>query len=197
MANALAQPNVSRKILGLFAAAAVAWSLTTLTDVGWSSLQVWFAAAFLDYDGYVAPPSQVLSWVALYAFFGLPVALIVCLVIGLPAWGWTQRRGLVGWANALKVGAGVGLFVGVVVLALSLWSGLSTALDDSASYNSWSWGRQVIKDGMPTLLGWVFWLIDLAVTVLTGCAAGAAAWWTATTPCIGSAQNPHTPVGSG
>lgn len=48
---------------GLLAAAAVAWALTTLVDLGWPTLEVWFASTFLGYEGYVPPAAQVVSWI--------------------------------------------------------------------------------------------------------------------------------------
>lgn len=165
-----------QKIRGLLAAAAVAWALTTLVDLGWPTLEVWFASTFLEYDGYVPPAAQVVSWIALYAIFGLPLALIVCLAVGIPAWRFAETRGLATSLDAVKVGAVVALIVGLTGIILGVLTSLPTALSDSSTFNSWSWGRQVVRDGLPTPLGWVFIAIDLLATVGIGCVAGWTAW---------------------
>jgi hypothetical protein len=171
-------PQLSRwqKTRGLLAAAAVAWALTTLVDLGWPTLEVWFASTFLEYDGYVAPVAQVVSWIVLYAIFGVPLALIVCLAVGFPAWRFAESKGLATRFDAVKVGAAVAFIVGLSGIILGVLSSLPTALSDSSTFNSWSWGGQVVRDGLPTPLGWVFTAIDLLATVGIGCVAGLVAW---------------------
>jgi hypothetical protein len=139
----IALPDLSRwqKTRGLLAAAAVAWGLTTLVDVVWPTLEVSFASTFLHYDTYVPPPSQVLAWVALYAIFGIPLALIVCLAIGFPAWRFAEKRGLRSRAEAIKVGGGVGLLVGSAGILLGVLAALPTALSDSSDLPSKKWTR--------------------------------------------------------
>ena len=152
--------------------------IPALVDVGWPAVTTSFAARFLDYQGYVPNPQSYLNAVVLYAIFGIPLALVVCFAVGFPAWRFAETRARASKVDAMIVGAGTGLVVGVVGIALSFSLGLQTALDDQSSYNSWSWGRQIIRDGLPTLVGWVYWLADLAVTVLIGAAAGFTAWRT-------------------
>ena len=92
MTSVTSHLSIWQRTRGLLAAAAVAWALTTLIDLGWPMLQLWFASTFLQYDGYVPPLAQVVSWIALYAIFGLPLALIVCLAIGFPAWRFAEKK---------------------------------------------------------------------------------------------------------
>ena len=182
----LTQPALSRwqKTRGLLAAAAVAWGLTTLVDVGWPTLEVSFATTFLHYDTYVPPPSQVLAWGALYALFGIPLAVIACLVVGFPAWRFAEKRGLKTRAEAIKVGGVVGLIVGSAGIVLGVLAALPTALSDSSTYNEWSWGQQTVSDGLPTLLGWGYQAIRLLITAGVGCLAGLAAWAVAGHPRV-------------
>jgi hypothetical protein len=176
MTSVTSHLSIWQRTRGLLAAAAVAWALTTLIDLGWPILQLWFASTFLQYDGYVPPLAQVVSWIALYAIFGLPLALIVCLAIGFPAWRFAEKKGLATRLDAVRVGAVVALIIGLTGIILGVLASLSTALNDSSTFDSWSWGRQVVRDGLPTPLGWVFTAIDLLATVGIGCVAGYAAW---------------------
>ncbi len=176
MTGVVSQISRWQKTRGLLAAAAVAWALTTLVDLGWPILRLWFATTFLQYDGYVPPPAQVVSWIELYAIFGLPLALIVCFAIGFPAWRFAEKRGLATRLDAVKVGAVVGFVVGLTGIILRVLAALPTALNDNSTFESWSWGRQVVRDGLPTPLGWVFTGIDLLATVGIGSVAGWVAW---------------------
>lgn len=165
-----------QKTRGLFAAAIVGLLLTILTDVGWPVFMTWFADQYLGYTGYVAPFSQVWAWVVLYAIFGLPVALICCFAVGFPVWNSAERKGLRTFGDAFRFGARCGLIISLIGIGLGLFFGLKTALDDTSSFNSWSWGGQVINDGLPTPLGWAYQLLDLLVTIITGAIAGLIAW---------------------
>jgi hypothetical protein len=115
----------------------------------------------------------------LYAIVGIPLALVVCFAIGFLAWRFAEKRGLTTRIDAIKVGAGVAFIVGTLGIALGLLASLPTALSEGSTFNSWSWGRQVIRDGLPTPLGWAFQAVDLLVTVGVGSLAGLAAWWAA------------------
>lgn len=165
-----------QKTRGLLAATAVAWALTTFVDLGWPTFEGWFASTFLQYEGYVLQLAQVANLIALYAIFGIPISLMVCLAVGFPAWRFAESRRLTSSLHAVKVGAVVAFIVGLTGVILGLLASLPTALDDGSTFNSWMWGRQVIRDGLPTPLGWVFTAIDLLTTVGIGGVAGWAAW---------------------
>src|SRR5262249_42591653 len=143
---------------------------------GFPSLAAWFASTVLHDGGDVPQLPQVTTLVVLYAVFGLPCALIVCFALGFPAWIFAERRGLTRRGDALKVGAGVGFIVGAAGILFSVLAGLPIALDDNMSSDAWSWGGQIIHDGLPTLLGWGYKAIRLIATVGVGCLAGLAAW---------------------
>ena len=104
-----------------------------------------------------------------FALFGAPVALVMGLLVGLPVWKVAEDRPLRSKQSALVYGSIAGAVIGLILLLLGLAVGLQTFLDDRSSYNSWSYGYQVTKDGLPTALGW---LIQLK-TLLFYCAAGA------------------------
>jgi len=61
-------------------------------------------------------------------------------------------------------------------VAISLAFGIQTALDDTRGFSSWWWGYQVVSDGLPTTLGWLFNFISILATGMIGAVAGFAAW---------------------
>jgi len=73
------------------------------------------------------------------------------------------------------LGALVGALIGTVWTLLGLGMGLRTYLDDNSSYNTWSYGYQVTGDGLPTLIGWAFVLLDLLNFIFAGTIGGLAA----------------------
>jgi hypothetical protein len=85
-------------------------------------------------------------------------------------------RGVRGTRNAVRVGAGFGLILALLVHSVSVLFGWQTALDENTSFNSYSYGFQLIDDGLPTPLGWLLKALDVGVTGLVGAAAGYAAW---------------------
>ncbi|MBL4896848.1 MAG: hypothetical protein JKY75_08305 [Erythrobacter sp.] len=103
------------------------------------------------------------------ALFGAPIAIVMGLLVGLPVWQVAEARPLRSWRSASAYGSIAGAVIGLIFLLLGLAIGLQTFLDDRSSYNSWSYGYQVTRDGLPTALGW---LIQLK-TLLFYCAAGA------------------------
>jgi hypothetical protein len=160
---------------GLLIAAVVAWALTLLTDFG-AALATLLAAPLF---GQSIPVEQTpaFAWFAwYYLILGLPVALTVCLVFGWPLWALLDRRGVRGSASALRTGAMFGFIVGLIANGVPLIYGLETALDENATYESSSYGFQLIKDGLPTALGWLFTALDVAVTAGVGAIAGLTAW---------------------
>jgi hypothetical protein len=112
-------------------------------------------------------------------FFGLPLTLLLSIAIGLPVWKHAESRPLRSRRDALKIGAAVGASMGVFFLVLNLIIGLQTYLDPNSSSEDWTYGYQVTRDGLPTVLGWLFELLNLLYFALAGAVGGLAARWTA------------------
>ncbi len=164
------------KIAGLLVASIVAWALTTLFDVG----PIILGAAGERIMGFenLTPmnPVQLQNIVTLYAAFGLPVAVVFVPVVGYPIWKLAERRGQTKLRNALWTGGLVGLILGFALAAYIFIYGLQTMANPDASFDSWTYGYQMMADGMPTALGWGFQLLDVALTGVTGALAGLTAW---------------------
>ena len=123
------------------------------------------------------PP--VLRPVLLYAVFGFPLALILSVAVGLPVWEHAKSRLLRSRRDAVRLDAGVGTAIGLLSMTFILTIGLMVYIDPNSSSQSWSWGFQVTNDGLPTLFGWLFELLNLLYFALAGAAGGVAARWTA------------------
>lgn len=126
-------------------------------------------------------PVQLQNIVTLYAFFGLPVAVVFVPLVGYPIWKRAERRGQTNLRNALWAGAFVGLLLGFALAAYIFIYGLQTMANPNASFDSWTYGYQMMADGMPTALGWGFQLVDVVFTGVTGALAGLTAWTVAAT----------------
>ena len=172
-AHQLSRTSVISKIAGLIAAAVVAWLLTVLFDLAPTVLSM---ARPTPYSPH---PDQLRNVVTLYAVFGLPVALVFVLAAGYPAWRRWERLGRTHRRDAIWLGAISGLLLGLALGGVIFLNGVQMRLDPHSSANSWSYGYQMVSDGMPTALGWAFQIFDLALTTVTGAAAGLAAWQTA------------------
>jgi hypothetical protein len=145
--------DASRKTRALLAAGFVAWTLTTVAELGPAFGVPWFAKSFLDYKDYVPHISQGVWWLSVYAIVGLPIALLVSFAVGTPAWDRAEAQGRTRKRDAIGVGARAGLIVGFISLAFTGFMALKMALDDYTSFNSYWWGRATVLDGVPTLLG--------------------------------------------
>ncbi|OYX55593.1 MAG: hypothetical protein B7Y86_13130 [Brevundimonas subvibrioides] len=171
----------SSKVAGLLMASIVAWALTTLFDIG----PIILGAAGERIMGFenLTPmdPVQLRNIVTLYAFFGLPVAVVFVPLVGYPIWKRAERHGQTTLRNALWAGGLVGLILGFALAAYIFIYGLQTMANPNASFDSWTYGYQTMDDGMPTVLGWSFQLMDVVFTGVTGALAGLAAWTVAAT----------------
>jgi hypothetical protein len=168
--------SAARMLLGLLAAAVAGLISYVVLDLGARLLQMAVAAfAF----GREWGETQILSTAAFYLFFGLPIALILSVAIGLPAWKRADARPLRSVRDALKWGAGVGALIGIALALLGFIMGLRTYLDDSSSFDSWSYGYQVTHDGIPTLVGWIFELLNVLYLTVAGAFGGLVARWVA------------------
>jgi len=172
--------SAKTKIVGLLAAAMVAWALTVVLDLAPMVL-----APLLDRIFGVEMPTgidsvQLRNIVTLYAVFGLPIAVPFVLIAGFPVWKRWESRGRTHKRDAIWLGAIVGLLLGLAFAAYIFIYGLQTMAAPNASFNSWSYGYQMTADGMPTALGWTLQVLDIALTAVTGAAAGLTAWTVAT-----------------
>ena len=136
-----------------------------------------FSVATLAFDKEWGDP-QVSQIMLLYGTFGLPVSLILSIVVGLPMWEYAEARQLRASRHAVALGAVVGAIIGLLFAAFTFIAGLPTYLDNYSSFNSYRWGYQVTRDGIPTLLGWLLELVDVLYLSVAGAAASLAARWT-------------------
>lgn len=95
-----------------------------------------------------------------------------------------RRRPLRSVRNALILGAIVGALIGFALALLNFAMGFQTYLDDNSSYESWSYGYQVTRDGLPTALGWVFELPNVLYFTFAGAIGGFVARWVALAPAM-------------
>ena len=115
-----------------------------------------------------------------FVLFGAPIAVVMGLLVGLPVWKVAEDRPLRSRRSALIYGSIAGGCIGLIFLFLGLAIGLHTYLDERSSYNSWSYGYQVTRDGLPTAVGW---LIQFK-TLLFYCASGAIGGFAARTVAV-------------
>lgn len=163
-----------QKVRALLAATVVGLVLTMATDVLWPAFLAWMIEQGTA-SAYTAPFDRVAAWAWIYLIFGFPVAFICCLLFGSLALNKAEHDGRTSYRDAALLGARTGLIFAAIVTGLVLLNGITTVLDDHRSFNSWSFGGQVINDGMPTLLGWLYQSFDIVVTVVVGAIAGLAA----------------------
>ncbi len=161
-------------LLGLAAAAAVGLAvyigitlLSHLLELGVASL--------VFGEKWTTPP--ILQIVLLYLILGLPLSFALSVAIGLPIWRRAESRTLRSGRHAAKLGAMAGAIIGLLVVAFGFLMGLLTYLDANASFSKWIWGYQVREDGLPTLVGWAFEIVNVACFTLAGSAGGLAARW--------------------
>lgn len=166
----------SRKNRALLAAGFVAWTLTTVAELGPAFGVAWFAESFLAYKGYVPPLSQGVFWLSAFTIVGLPIALLVSFAVGSPAWDRAEAQGRTRKRDAIWAGARAGLILGLISLAFTGLIGLKTALDNNSSFNSYWFGYPTVLDGVPTVFGSILELGELVVTVGMGALAGLTAW---------------------
>jgi hypothetical protein len=159
---------------GLAIAAVAAWALSWLTDVGGFALLA--CAGPLFGRPVELPIDQLAGFTWMYVIVGLPVALVLCLALGWPLWIALERRGVRGARNAALTGAAFGLSLALVVQGVGLFYGAQIALDENASSETSIYGYRIIRDGLPTALGWVFNALDTLVTASIGAVAGLTAW---------------------
>lgn len=166
--------STERMLLGLAAAALSGLVSYVVLELGVMVLRL-FAATIVF--GYAWENLPVISMAAFYLFFGLPIALFLSVAIGLPVWKRAESRPLRSRRDALKIGAAVGAGIGLLFAALGFLSGLQTYLDPHASFDSHTFGYQVTRDGLPTLLGWVFEALTMLYFTLAGAIGGLVARW--------------------
>jgi hypothetical protein len=159
---------------GLLVAALIAWALSWAADMGGALITL--LAAPLFGQPVRLPFGQLATLTWLYLVIGLPVAITICFAFGWPLWIVLDRRGVRGARNAALAGAGFGLALASLIHGVGVLYGWQTALDENASYDSYSYGFQLIADGLPTPLGWLLNAFDVCVTGLVGAAAGLGAW---------------------
>jgi len=162
-----------QKIRALLTATVVGLALTMATDIFWPAFLAWMIEQVTP-SGYAVSFDRVAAWAWIYLIFGFPVALVCCLLFGSLALDKAERKGWTSYRGAALLGARTGLIFAAIVTGLVLLNGIKTMLDDS-SFNSWSFGGQVINDGMPTLLGWFYQLLDIATTTAIGAITGVTA----------------------
>jgi len=176
MAGTIKKLSFWHKFLGLSGAALIAWAALTTIDLVGPFIERLIAYNIFDFEAEWPKWQKTLNHLYIYALFGIPISLIVSISLGMPIWSIAERHGLHKHAHAMKVGILVGLLIGTGGILLSTALGLRTALDDASTYNAYRWGWQVIRDGLPTMLGWTLQFLDLLLKGTVGAIAGMMAW---------------------
>jgi hypothetical protein len=115
---------------------------------------------------------QIYETILFFLLFGAPIAVFSGLLVGFPVWRMAEDRILRSNRSALIYGSLTGGCIGLMFLVLELAIGLNTFLDDRSSYDSWSYGYQLTRDGMPTALGWLAELKTLVFFFAAGAVGG-------------------------
>lgn len=115
---------------------------------------------------------QIVEQVLLYFMFGAPIAMFMGLLVGLPLWRMAEQKVARSIKSALLYGSITGGCIGLIFLIFELATGLDTFLDDSSSYETWSYGYQITRDGLPTALGWLMQLKSLVFFSTAGAVGG-------------------------
>lgn len=166
--------GTARMIAGLAAAAMAGLVSFIVLTLSVDLLRFGVASAFFGHEW---RDPQVFSRAAFYLFFGCPLALLFSFAIGLPVWKHAESKPLRSRGDALRIGAAVGAAIGFLLLLANFVSGLLTYLNPNASYDGWTYGYQVTRDGLPTLIGWLFELLNVVYFSLAGAVGGLVARW--------------------
>ena len=164
--------SLRRMILGVVCGSLVGLLSYTVLEAGTDLLTQLIAFRFFGFEW---SEPYFFEMVGVYLLFGTPAALVFGLVIGLPVWKVAEDRPLRSKRSALVYGSITGSLIGLILLLLGLVAGLQTFLDDTSSYDSYSFGYQVTKDGLPTALGWLLQLKMLLFFFAAGALGGIAA----------------------
>lgn len=121
---------------------------------------------------------RILGPAMLYLIFGLPIALLLSFAVGLPIWKRSEARAFRSRRSAWILGASTGAVIGLLLAFIGLLLGLGIYFDDS-SYNEYHYGYQVSRDGLPTVLGWIFELLNVIQLAVAGSIGGLTARWIA------------------
>ncbi len=163
------QWTLAAKWRGLLIAAVFAWAGSSIIMFVVPELRSAIFAAFIGRDySFDTPMATVLAWVNVLVFYGLPIALMGVLLLGFPFWAWAERQGLTTHVDAISAGAKAGLVIVVLEVLATLFFAMTT-LGTSQSH---TYGFELSENGFPTLLGWLFFASDAALTVILGAATG-------------------------
>ena len=169
------QLSTGRMLLGLAAAAVAGLCSYVVLELGVTVLRLVVATVAFGHEW---KEPQVFSTATFYLFFGLPVALILSVAIGFPVWKQADSRPLRSPRDASKIGAVVGAGIGILFVLLDFLSGLRTYFGPG-SFDSYTYGYRVTRDGLPTLLGWLFQVLSVLYFTIAGAIGGLAARWVA------------------
>ena len=104
-----------------------------------------------------------------FMIFGVPIALVLSLAVGLPIWKFAEARRLRSRRSALILGASTGA---VIYLLLIFLPQLYELLAYKSNHNSW----QAIPGALP---GWFYALLYVMKLAVAGCIGGLTAHWVA------------------
>ena len=156
----------SRRMLTGLVVAAVAGSLVQTALLLGSILAQQAVAALAFGHRWQLADLAVLG--ALHGAFGLPLALVLCATVGLPLWKCAERRAIRSSGAAFRLGALAGTIIGLLLAAFALANGLAVRLDENFTYNTYTYGYPLARDGLPTALGWLYELLALLRFGLAG-----------------------------
>jgi len=173
---------LGRKLQGLLAASPVALLAVILL---WIAMLGAFYAVVAPAPG--AGPRGI-PWRELRSFvievgviagYGLPIALVAVLALGLPAWLLAERLGWHSRRAAARLGMAIGLLVFLIPFSDTL-HGMMHAREEGSQFFSGMWGSDIEVNGWPTPLGWAIQAAMALVLAATGAITGAAAHAVAT-----------------
>lgn len=101
--------------------------------------------------------------------FGFPMALGASVAVGFPIWRFSDSKANRTPRHAAVLGALVGALLGFMY---SFAVGMAVYLSENTSYDEFRLGFQVVDDGIPTLVGVIYEIVNILFFAAAGVVAG-------------------------